>query len=136
MTDTNICRVDGCNEPRALVQYAGHKTKKLLKTCLEHKIVKYSRALDVGTRTLLKDGYVLVKIPHKWVFEHRQVMEAYLGRKLSPGENVHHINGDKSDNSIENLELWSTSQPAGQRIEDKLKWAQQILDFYSKNKYK
>lgn len=45
-------------------------------------------------------------------------------------ENVHHINGDKLDNRIENLELWSTSQPCGQRIEDKIQWAKQILNQY------
>lgn len=45
-------------------------------------------------------------------------MEQMLGRPLRPGENVHHINGIRSDNSPENLELWVRQQPAGQRVED------------------
>lgn len=40
-----------------------------------------------------------------YVLKHRYVMEQYIGRYLSSDEHVHHCNEDKSDNSIENLEL-------------------------------
>ncbi len=57
-------------------------------------------------------------------------MERQLGRTLRSDESVHHINGIRTDNRPDNLELWASTHPAGQRVSDLLAWANEIIDRY------
>lgn len=81
--------------------------------------------------TQTREGYIRRSFNGEIQLQHRWAMEQRLGRPLWPDETVHHKNGDRSDNRDENLELWSSWQPAGQRVEDKLAWAREILARYS-----
>jgi hypothetical protein len=66
-----------------------------------------------------------------YLAEHRLIMARQLCRPLSSEETVHHRNGDRLDNRPENLELWSSAQPAGQRVSDKIGWALGLLARYA-----
>ena len=133
---TKFCSVENCNNKHYAKSY-----------CVKH----YARWKKHGTTDqpkefrprgsgcLDKNGYITLPCPD-WlkigksknyrIPQHRLVMSEHLGRPLLDHEEVHHKNGVRTDNRLENLELWSSWHPKGQKVEDKLKWAKELIELY------
>lgn len=108
--------------------------------CRKHCGVKGSRNTQYknGRHVRKRDGYVTLSGHQEHpnadrrgeILEHVKVMGDHLGRPLIKGETVHHKNGNRADNRLSNLELWSTKQPKGQRVSDKIQYALEIIALY------
>lgn len=85
---------------------------------------------SMGYKTITKHGHPNQMDEKGRIREHIFVMSEHLGRPLTKKENVHHKNGIRDDNRIENLELWNKGQPSGQRVGDKVKWCREFLKEY------
>jgi hypothetical protein len=126
----DTCQLDDCSKPHQAKGYCQmhYRRNKLYND--PYFVMNTGKVYD-------RDGYVAVRHiagdgnAGKYKYEHRLVMEEMIGRELLGIENVHHKNGIRSDNRPENLELWSRRQPPGQRVEDKVEYAIEILKLYA-----
>jgi len=107
---------------------AFHYNRKLGGIAFDHA---FKKRRNRKLRQKAPGGYMYAIVDGKKVMEHRHIMAQRLGRPLFDHETVHHLNGQRADNRDENLELWSHSQPYGQRVADKLKWAREFISQYT-----
>lgn len=130
------CSVEGCTEPQHARTWCSTHYQRWRTTGSLQSEVTVRRLSGQGHLT---HGYFKVPVPLELrhltggsteLTEHRLVMAVHLNRPLAPDEAVHHRNGDRTDNRLENLELWSVMQPSGQRVTDKVAYAMELLARY------
>lgn len=128
-----ICTFEDCSNPHKAKGLCSKHYRRLLKHG-DPSVTKYKRGEDYKD----DQGYVLTKTP-EWIrkhidrpnmYKHRVVMMEHLGRVLELFETVHHKNGIRDDNRLENLELWASVHPKGQRVEDLIEFADKIYELY------
>jgi len=73
-------------------------------------------------KSLKPSGYIeLTRGEHKYKSEHKLIMETKLGRKLKKEEVVHHIDGNKTNNNLDNLQLMTRSEHSSHHAKENYK---------------
>ena len=126
-----LCRCD-CGKEKEV--RSGHLISGKIKSCgcLKASLSGPLSPVWKGGRSKTSSGYIILNpsCGGRGKLEHVAVMERFLGRELTEKETVHHKNGIRVDNRLENLELWASSHPSGQRVEDLTSWSIEHLRKY------
>jgi hypothetical protein len=139
-----LCSVEGCEDKaksRELCQFHYRRKRHGIELVGPKKRLGMPTARD---RWLDEHGYVRVIVPKgtpgsmrytnliNQALEHRLVLQNHLGRALLPTETVHHKNGDRSDNRLENLELKAGAHGRGITVPNAVTAAIATLRRYAK----
>ncbi len=129
------CSVAGCDRKHVANGYCAMHRLRVLKN---GEPGPPTTLIGLGDGCLTAQGYRLIRRAghpnankNGYLTEHKFVMSKKLGRPLMKGETVHHKNGIRTDNRPDNLELWTSAQPSGQRVEDLISFAVELLTKYA-----
>lgn len=136
-----VCDIKFTQKRANNTKYCSHSCKNLAISRINKGIcVKGPRKHIKGSGYITSCGYKMISKKHPnsskrgQILEHIFIMSEFLGRPLKKTESVHHKNGIRNDNRIENLELWCKTEGKhhrwGQRVEDKLNWCKEFLEQY------
>lgn len=137
-----VCEKDFYQKRANNNQYCCHDCKRLAASRrLQGVSVKGPKKHIKGSGYITSQGYKILSRRHPnsskrgQILEHVLVMATHLGRALRKDESVHHKNGVRHDNRLENLELWSKSthyrnQRWGQSLFDKVSYFIEFLESY------